>query len=94
MYSLDSSLSIPLQTVLYSLRMRYDESDHVMVRGSRVVTDRVGDAFGSVMTQNDMSQALAEIQKMDRTFDKEKFIEHCRFEIIPTVLEVGVAMVT
>ena len=77
--------------VLYSLRMRYDESDHVVVRGSRAVTDRVGDAFGSVMNQSDMALALAEIKKIDRSFDKEKFIERCRFEIIPTVLEVGVA---
>ena len=77
--------------VLYSLRMKYDESDHVVVRGSRAVTDRFGDAFGSVMNQSDMALALAEIKKIDRNFDKEKFIEHCRFEIIPTVLEVGVA---
>ena len=77
--------------VLYSLRMRYDESDHVVVRGSRAVTDRVGDAFSGVINQSDMAQALAEIKKIDRNFDKEKFIEHCRFEIIPTVLEVGVA---
>lgn len=70
--------------------MKYDESDNVLVRGSRVVTDRVGDAFGSVMNQSDMAQALAEIQKIDRNFDKEQFIRHCRFDIIPTVLEVGI----
>ncbi|CAI8013226.1 Mitochondrial import inner membrane translocase subunit TIM44 [Geodia barretti] len=81
----------PISNLLYSLRMRYDESDHVVVRGSRAVTDRVGDAFGSVMNQSDMALALAEIKKIDRSFDKEKFIERCRFEIIPTVLEVGVA---
>ena len=79
--------------MLYSLRMKYDESDHVVLRGSRAVTDRVGEAFGSVMTQSDMAQALAEIKKIDRNFDKERFIEHCRFEIIPTVLEVGVVYV-
>ena len=77
--------------VLYSLRMRYDESENMMVRGSRAVTDRVGDVFGSVMSQSDMAQALAEIKKIDRNFDKEQFIEHCRFQIIPAVLEVGVA---
>ena len=70
--------------------MKYDESDNVLVRGSRVVTDRVGDAFGGVMNQSDMAQALAEVQKIDRNFDKEQFIRHCRFDIIPTVLEVGV----
>ena len=72
--------------------MRYDESDHVVVRGSRAVTDRFGEAFGSVMTQSDMAQALAEIKKIDRNFDKEQFIEHCRFQIIPTVLEVGLSV--
>ena len=70
--------------------MRYDESDSVVVRGSRAVTDRVGDVFGNVVTQSDMAQTLAEIRKIDRNFDKEQFIEHCRFEIIPAVLEVGV----
>ena len=75
--------------VLYTLRVKYDESDHLVVRGSRAVTDRVGEAFGGVMTQSDMAQTLAEIRKMDRNFDKELFIEHCRFEIIPTVLEVS-----
>jgi import inner membrane translocase subunit TIM44 len=80
----------PLSNMIYSLRMKYDESDHLVVRGSRAVTDRVGEAFGSVMNQSDMAQALAEIKKMDRNFDKEQFIEHCRFEIIPTVLEAYV----
>ena len=70
--------------------MKYDESDNVLVRGSRAVTDRVGEAFGSVLDQSDMALALAEIQKIDRTFDKENFIRHCRFDIIPTVLEVSV----
>ena len=54
------------------------------------MTDRVGDAFGSVMNQSDMAQTLAEIKKIDRNFDKEQFIHHCRYDIIPTVLEVGV----
>ena len=76
--------------VFYNLRMKYDESDNVLVRGSRVVTDRVGEVFGSVLDQSDMALALAEIQKVDRTFDKEKFVRHCRFDIIPTVLEVCV----
>ena len=31
---------------MFDLRMRYDESDHVLVRASRVVTDKVGQLFG------------------------------------------------
>ena len=68
--------------------MKYDESDNLVVRASRVVTDRVGDAFGGVMTQSDMAEALAEILKIDRNFSKEEFVRQCQFEIIPTILEV------
>ena len=32
---------------LYSMKIRYDESDNILVRTSRVVTDRVEDAFGN-----------------------------------------------
>jgi import inner membrane translocase subunit TIM44 len=67
--------------------MKYDESDNIMVRLSRNVTDKVGDAFSGVLTQSDMSETLAEIRKLDPNFDKETFIRECRYEIIPTVLE-------
>ena len=69
--------------------MKYDESDNLLIRASRAVTDRVGDAFGGVMTQSDMAEALAEIRKIDPSFDKEEFVKQCQFEIIPTVLEVS-----
>ena len=67
--------------------MKYDESDNLVVRASRAVTDRVGDAFSGVMSQSDMAEALAEIQKIDSNFVKEEFVKQCQFEIIPTVLE-------
>ena len=68
--------------------MKYDESDNLVIRASRVVTDRVGDAFSGVMTQSDMAEALAEILKIDPYFSKEEFVRQCQFEIIPTILEV------
>lgn len=81
--------------------MKYDESDNLVVRLSRNVTDKIGDAFGKycklyfkfriasggVFTQSDMSQTLSEIHKIDPNFDKEMFISECKYEIIPTVLE-------
>ncbi len=71
------------------MKMHYDESDHLVIRASRVVTDRVGEAFSGAMTQSDMAEALAEIRKIDRNFSKEEFVKQCQFEVIPTVLEVG-----
>ena len=61
--------------------------DHLVVRASRTVTDKIGDAFGGVMTQSDMAEALAEIHRIDPNFNKETFIRECQFEIIPTILE-------
>ena len=75
-------------TAFYNLKMKYDESDNLVIRASRVVTDRVGDAFSGVMTQSDMAEALAEILKIDPSFSKEEFVRQCQFEIIPTILEV------
>ena len=83
------SLSLP---AFYGLKMRYDESDNIAVRASRAVTDRLGDAFGGAMTQSDMAETLAEIRKIDPTFDKELFIKRCQFDIIPTVLEVNLSL--
>ena len=37
--------------------------------------------------QSDMSQTLAEIHKIDPSFDKEVFISECKNDIIPTILE-------
>lgn len=77
----------PLTNTFYNLKMKYDESDHLVIRASRAVTDRLGDAFGGVMTQSDMAEALAEIRKIDPSFNKEEFVKQCQFDIIPTILE-------
>ena len=37
--------------------------------------------------QSDMSLTLAEIHKVDPSFDKEMFINECKTDIIPTILE-------
>ena len=73
--------------VMYDLKMKYDESDYLVIRASRAVTDRLGDAFGGVVTQSDMAEALAEICKIDPSFNKEEFVKQCQFEIVPSVLE-------
>jgi import inner membrane translocase subunit TIM44 len=72
---------------VHNLKTKYDESDNILVRASRVVTDKVEEAVSGAMTQSDMADALAEIHKIDPAFNKEEFVQQCKYEIIPSVLE-------
>lgn len=46
--------------------------------------------LGDVFSQSEQAQTIAEITKIDPSFNKDNFIKECEFEIIPTVLEVVV----
>lgn len=72
---------------MFDLKVKYDESDNAVVRGSRFFTDKVGQLFGSMFTKTEMSEVLTEICKIDPNFDQEKFIKLCETLIIPNVLE-------
>lgn len=41
-----------------------------------------------MFSQSDMAKTLSEITKIDPQFNKDKFLQECEFEIIPSVLEV------
>jgi import inner membrane translocase subunit TIM44 len=99
--------------------MKYDESDHLFIRATRTVTDKLGDLFRKfycqmnfskhsllsvllafthptiffsiedVFSQSDMAKTLAEITKIDPSFNKDNFLHECEYEIIPTVLQVS-----
>lgn len=43
--------------------------------------------FGGVFQRTELSEALTEIVKMDPTFDKERFLLECEYDVIPNVLE-------
>lgn len=91
---------------MFDLKMKFDESDNVVIRATRAVTDKMSDLFGKTLvllvvrfyfdqlggmfTKTEISQVLTEITKMDPDFDLEKFILECRLEIIPNVLEAVV----
>lgn len=72
---------------LFDLKMKYDESDNVLVRVTRSFTDKVGDVFGSMFSKTEMSEVLTEVCRIDPGFDKEKFLKSCEQEIIPNILE-------
>ncbi|XP_072038204.1 mitochondrial import inner membrane translocase subunit TIM44-like [Amphiura filiformis] len=71
----------------FDLKMKYDESDNVVIRATRVVTDKFGQLFGNVFSATEMSEVLTEIVKTDPSFSKEQFLKMCEEEIIPNVLE-------
>jgi len=71
----------------FSLKTRYDESDNLVIRATRVVTDKMSDIFSDVFSQSEQAATIAEITKIDPRFNKDTFIKECEFEIIPTVLE-------
>ncbi|XP_014665323.1 PREDICTED: mitochondrial import inner membrane translocase subunit TIM44-like [Priapulus caudatus] len=74
----------------FDLKMKYDESDNVVIRASRLLTDKLTDMFGGLFSKTEMSEVLTEICKMDPNFDKEKFLVECEYEIIPNILEAMV----
>ena len=46
-----------------------------------------------MFSKTEMSEVLTEIVKMDPNFDKEIFINDCKTDIIPNVLEVQLTTV-
>jgi hypothetical protein len=73
---------------LFNLRLKYEESENVLVRGFRALTDTVHEKVGDVFEEGEMAHTLAEISRADPTFNKEVFLHHCETTVIPSVLEV------
>ena len=71
----------------YHIRVKFEESDNPLVRGARLVTDKLQDVFGTVITNTELSETLTEIVKMDPSFEKEQFLKDCEKDIIPNILE-------
>ena len=42
-------------------RMRLEESDNPMVRGARMVTDKIQDIFGNMFSSNEISQVMTHL---------------------------------
>ncbi|XP_045597183.1 mitochondrial import inner membrane translocase subunit TIM44 isoform X2 [Procambarus clarkii] len=68
-------------------KTKLDESDNPVVRASVLLKDKVTELFGGVFQRTELSEVLTEICKMDPTFDKERFLLECEYDMIPNVLE-------
>ncbi|KAK2143090.1 hypothetical protein LSH36_878g00009 [Paralvinella palmiformis] len=75
---------------MFDMKMKYDESENLLIRATRTFTDKMSEMFGGMFTKTEMSEVLTEIVKMDPGFDKEKFIKDCQFLMIPNILEAMV----
>lgn len=68
---------------LSDLKERFDESDHVMARATRSVTDTISSVFHNA----EMSDVVTELCRVEPDFSLVKFIRQCETDIIPNVLE-------
>ena len=73
----------------YDMRMKFDESDNVVVRGARSFTDNIQERLSGMFEDDESNVVLQEIAKQDPTFDKVRFALHCEKNVIPAVLEVS-----
>jgi len=80
----------PVLNKFIDYRMKYEESDNPMVRGARLLTDKLQDIVGGVFTRTELSEVLTEIVKMDPNFCKEAFLKECERDLIPNILEAFV----
>ncbi|XP_071441407.1 mitochondrial import inner membrane translocase subunit TIM44 [Hetaerina americana] len=71
-------------------KIKYDESEHPVIRASRLLTDKVSDIMGGLFQKTELSETLTEICKADPSFDKGQFVKMCETDIIPNILEAMV----
>eukprot|EP00053_Salpingoeca_punica_P007822 m.71115 g.71115 ORF g.71115 m.71115 type:complete len:397 (-) comp14345_c0_seq1:251-1441(-) len=81
----------PVANALFGLRMKFDESDNIVVRAARTVTDTVSEKLGGVFEEGDMAQTMQEIYRLDPSFNVEAFTKHLQMKVIPAVLEAFLA---
>lgn len=71
-------------------KIKYEESDNPMIRGTRFFTDKISSVFGGMFSKTELSETLTEICKIDPSFDQKQFLRDCENDIIPNILEAMV----
>ena len=71
----------PVVNKFVDYRLRYEESDNPILRGARILTDKVQDIVGGMFSRTELSEVLTEIIKMDPNFCKEQFLK-VRFKFL------------
>uniref|UniRef100_A0A158PAG7 Tim44 domain-containing protein n=1 Tax=Angiostrongylus cantonensis TaxID=6313 RepID=A0A158PAG7_ANGCA len=79
-------------------KIRYEESDNIAVRLVRGLAEKIGSIFEVDFfagfyqepfqgSENQVSEVLTEIAKVDPSFDKGEWLRFCEKKVIPNVLE-------
>lgn len=71
-------------------KIKYDESENPVIRGTRFLTDKITGVFGGMFSKTELSETLTEIIKIDPNFDQKQFLRDCENDIIPNILEAMV----
>ncbi|KAK9695661.1 protein translocase subunit [Basidiobolus ranarum] len=80
--------SNPVFQGVFRMKRSYEDSDNIFVSYSRLVTDKITDAFGSLFEESETAQAIKSFQNnIDRSFNVEKFVKEAREYIIPEVMD-------
>jgi len=77
----------PVVNKFVDYRLKYEESNNPLLRGARILTDKMQDIVGGLFSRTELSEVLTEITKMDPNFCKEQFLKDCEKDIIPNILE-------
>lgn len=72
---------------LFEFKSQYDESDHLVIRSLRGITERVTSVFSGVFKSTEMSEVITEIVKMEPTFEMNTWLKRVQDDIIPNILE-------
>ena len=65
----------PVVNKFVDYRLRYEESNNPILRGARILTDKVQDIVGGLFSRTEVSEVLTEVTKMDPNFCKEQFLK-------------------
>ncbi|KAK9687985.1 protein translocase subunit [Basidiobolus ranarum] len=78
----------PVFQGVFRMKRSYEDSDNIFVSYTRLVTDRITDAFGSLFEESETAQSIKTFQNtIDRSFNVEKFVKEAREYIIPEVMD-------
>ncbi len=72
---------------LTEMRLRYEESENILVRGFRYLTQSATEKATEAIDENDSAVCYNEITRLDPSFDKDAFVHYCERQVFPAVLE-------
>ncbi|ORZ20947.1 hypothetical protein BCR41DRAFT_303587 [Lobosporangium transversale] len=77
----------PVMQSVFSMKKNYEDSDNVFVAWARVVTDKIADAWVSMMDETENAKTIRALQMIDPNFKMDAFMKECREFIIPEVMD-------